>query len=365
MTRSILLASAVVLLTAGAARADDTVAAAKAAVAAATGRATEWTGPTSGPKAVAGKTIVFVAGDLRNGGVEGASEGVKEASATIGWQLRTIDGQGSVMGHAGALGQAIALHPDGIIVAGMDAAEQQEGIKAANAANIAVVGWHAMVKAGPSPELGVVANVNTVPADIAKTAADAAIADSDGHAGVVIFTDSQFEMAVFKARTMEHIIQQCPGCTVLAFEDAPMDDSSSRMPQLTTSLLQRFGSKWTYSLAVNDLYFDFMPPSLSAAGIKGDGPPKAISAGDGSSSAFQRIRSKQYQMATVPEPLNMQGWQLVDELNRAFAKQPWSGFVSGVHLVTADNIGFDGGPKDVFDPDNGYRDHYKAIWGGK
>ncbi len=46
------------------------------------------------------------------------------------------------------------------------------------------------------------------------------------------------------------------------------------MPQLTTSLLQRFGAKWTYSLAINDLYFDFMPPALSAAGIAGDGAPQ-------------------------------------------------------------------------------------------
>jgi ribose transport system substrate-binding protein len=26
-------------------------------------------------------------------------------------------------------------------------------------------------------------------------------------------------------------------------------------------------------------------------------------------------------------------------------------------------VGKDGGPKNIFDPDNGYRDHYKAIWG--
>ena len=36
----------------------------------------------------------------------------------------------------------------------------------------------------------------------------------------------------------------------------------------------------------------------------------------------------------------MQGWQLVDELNRAFAHEKWSGYVPGVHLVTAANIGY-------------------------
>jgi ribose transport system substrate-binding protein len=70
-------------------------------------------------------------------------------------------------------------------------------------------------------------------------------------------------------------------------------------------------------------------------------------------------------MATAPEPLHEQGWRLVDELNRAFAKQPWSGYVSGIRLVTADNIAYDGGPKNVFDADNGYRDVYKKIWGVK
>ena len=137
------------------------------------------------------------------------------------------------------------------------------------------------------------------------------------------------------------------------------------MPQLTTTLLQKYGDKWTHALAINDLYFDFMGPSLAAAGKKGDGAPKNISAGDGSESAFQRIRAKQFQDGTVPEPLNMQGWQLVDELNRAFAKEPWSGYTSGIHLVTADNVAFDGGDKNVFDPGNGYRDEYKKIWGVK
>jgi ABC-type sugar transport system substrate-binding protein len=103
----------------------------------------------------------------------------------------------------------------------------------------------------------------------------------------------------------------------------------------------------------------------AAAGMKGDGTPKASSAGDGSESAFQRIRAKQCQAGAVPEPLNQQGWQLVDELNRAFNKAPWSGYVSTIHLVTPDNIAFDGGPRNIFDPDNGYRDQYKNIWGVK
>jgi ribose transport system substrate-binding protein len=357
--------AALAILAATGVRADDLMDAAKAKVAAATQKAGKWDGPTTGPKAAKGKTIIYVAGDLKNGGTEGVSRGVEEATKAIGWTLRIIDGQGEISGRTAALNQAIALKPDGIIVGGFDAIEQNAALAGVKEAGIPFVGWHATIEPGPDAKTGMYANVNTRIADVAETAADLAIVDSNGKAGVVIFGDSVYAMAIGKARMMEAAIKKCGGCTVLSLEDSPMSEASTRMPQLTTSLLQRFGDKWTYSLAVNDLYYDFMGPSLAAAGKSGTDTPKNISAGDGSESSFQRIRTKQFQLATVPEPLHEQGWQLVDELNRAFAKQPWSGYISGIHLVTSDNIAFDGGPDNVYDPANGYRDVYKKIWGVK
>jgi ribose transport system substrate-binding protein len=37
--------------------------------------------------------------------------------------------------------------------------------------------------------------------------------------------------------------------------------------------------------------------------------------------------------------------------------------VSPLHVVTKANVEFDGGPKNGFDPGNGYQDQYKKIWG--
>jgi len=79
--------------------------------------------------------------------------------------------------------------------------------------------------------------------------------------------------------------------------------------------------------------------------------------------AFQRIRQKQYQIATVAEPLHLHGWQCMDELNRAFAGQPPSGFVAPPHLFIASNLDRDGGPNNLYDPENGYKDQYRKIWG--
>jgi len=348
---------------AGHAAADDFLDAAKKKVTVATMTKEVWDGPTTGPKAAAAKTIVFVAADLKNGGILGVSKGTEEAGAAIGWTVRVIDGQGTVSGRTAALNQALALKPAGIVVGGFDTTEQKVAFEAAAKSGVPLVGWHSGEKPGPNATAGLFANVTTVTDDVADVAASWAVVDSGGKAGVVIFTDSQYAIAVYKARAMEAVIKKCGGCTVLSFEDSPIADSSTRMPQLTSSLLQRFGDKWTHSLAINDLYFDFMGPTLSAAGKKGDGTPKAVSAGDGSEAAYQRIRSKRFQAGTVPEPLNMQGWQIVDEMNRAFAKVAWSGYSPKVHLVTAENVAKDGGPKNVFDPDNGYRAKYKAIWG--
>ncbi len=358
------VAMAVLGLT-GAAHADEFLDMAKKKVATATMAADKWDGPTTGPKAAAGKTIVFVAADMKNGGIVGVSKGVEEGGKAIGWTVRVIDGQGSVSGRTAALNQALALKPAGIVVGGFDTTEQKAAFEGAAKAGVPLVGWHSGEKPGPNEAAGLFANVTTTADDVSEAAALWAVADSGGKAGVVIFTDSQYAIAVYKAKAMEAVIKKCGGCTVLSYEDSPIAESSTRMPTLTSSLLQRFGDKWTHSLAINDLYFDFMGPTLQTAGKKGDGSPKAVSAGDGSEAAYQRIRSKRYQAGTVPEPLNMQGWQIIDEMNRAFAKQKWSGYVPKVHLVTPENVGKDGGPKNLFDPDNGYRNQYKAIWGTK
>ncbi len=324
-----------------------------------------WTGPTTGPAAQKGKSIVYVSADQRNGGALGVAEGVQEAGKAIGWTVRVLDGQGTVSGRSTALQQAIALKPDGIVLGAIDAKEQAEVIRQATDAGIKVVGWHSVTNPGPSAEYKLVNNIATDPLDVAKAAASFAVADSNGKAGVVIFTDSTYAIAVAKSDAMAAVIKACAGCKVLTIEDTPLAEASTRIPQLTTSLLQRFGAQWTYSLSINDLTFDFMSASLASAGIAQDGHPRNLSAGDGSEAAFQRIRTNFYQSGTVAEPLHLHGWQVVDELNRAFAGQPASGFSAPVHLVSPQNIGSDGGPKNIYDPDNGYRAVYARIWKGQ
>ncbi|MFN8492120.1 MAG: substrate-binding domain-containing protein [Caldilineaceae bacterium] len=324
---------------------------------------TKWDGPTTGPKAQADKLVVSVASDLNNGGVLGVNKGAEEAAAAIGWKFQTIDGKGTLAGQTAALEQALALKPDGIIVNGIDAASVKDVLKKASDMGIKLVGWHAGPKVGPMPELNLATNITSDPIATSKVAAKYVIAQTNGKANVVIFTDSTYEIAVRKARAMEEEIKNCKTCKVLEFVDTPLAETSTRMGPLVTNLKQKYGDDLNWMMGINDLYFDFASPGLKSIGVPPSGPPLSISAGDGSESAYARIRDGQYQAATIPEPLNLHGWMTIDELNRAMAGEKDSGYVLQIHLVTKDNIGADGGPKNVFDPDNGYRDQYKKIWG--
>jgi ribose transport system substrate-binding protein len=324
-----------------------------------------WNGPTTGPKAVPGKTIIYVSTDQRNGGARGAGEGVKAAAERIGWTFKESDGQGSIAGRATALDQAIASKPDVIVLGGIDATEQASVIQDAAKQGIVIIGWHSYGKSGPHDTLPIFTNITTDPLEVARAAASYPCAETSGKVGAVIFTDSTYEIAIKKSNAMAEVIKACGDSKVLEIVDTPLADASNRMPQLTTSLLQRYGAAWTTSLSINDLTFDFMAPSLSAAGIGGKDNPLAISAGDGSEAAFQRIRAGEYQAATVAEPLHLQGWQIVDEANRALNKEKDSGFVAPAHLFLPSNIDADGGPNNTYDPNNGYADAYAKIWGVK
>ena len=321
----------------------------------------EWDGPTTGPAAASGKSIVVVAGDLKNGGILGVTTGVEEAAAKIGWNVRVLDGAGSIQGRTAAIGQALALKADGLIINGFDAVEQQAALSDVVSAGIPMVAWHSGPKIGCDAPGGIFANVSTDAMSVSEVAAEWAIDDGGKEVGVVIFTDSTYQIAIDKADRLKETVEAAGG-KVLEYVDTPIADTSTRMGALTTSLLQKYGDSWTHALAINDLYFDFMGPSLAAAGLSPDAGPQAGSAGDGSEAAFQRIRSGGYQSITVAEPLNLQGWQLVDELNRAISGEACSGYVTSPALVTQDGLA-KLGDSNQFDPDIPYRDAYSAIWG--
>ena len=314
--------------------------------------------PGAGPVSQPGKHVFFLASDMRNGGVSGVFRGAEDAARHLGWTLSLLDGAGSRDKMGENLRQAIDGQPDGVILAGFQPAPFSEQVRRARQTNIILVGWHAAEE--PVPVAGLFANVATSAADVGEIAANFVIDDARSHnrkIGVVIFTDDQFDVATRKTKTMEEKISACSGysgCEILAIENIPISEVEAQIPAAVDRLSRQFGDRWTYALAINDAYFDHTNFPLIRANRQ---DIRTVAAGDGSSKAVDRVRrGNSQQIATVAEPLQMQGYQLMDEINRGLAGKPPSGFQSWPILVTA------GMTKTVTEINEGSRAAYWAIW---
>ena len=323
----------------------------------------QWYGPITGPEARTGRTIAILAEDLRNGGILGVSHGIQEAAQALGWRVKVFDAGGSDQGRRQAAQNAFDSKPEGLILNGADMVAMSEMLQPFVDSDIPIVGWHVAAVAG-AIDGPVAINVSTDPLEVARITAMAAIVASGGKAGVIIFTDSNYEIAMSKANAMADLVRSCSGCRLLEMQDVAIANSASIMPGRTRELINKYGNAWTHALAINDIYFDYAVPELIQTSTSTD-QLQLLSAGDGSSAAFLRIQSDTYQTSTVAEPLNLHGWQLVDELNRLMENTAVTGYVFPPHLMTGNNISDQMSSDFNYDPNNGYRDRYLKIWGRK
>lgn len=324
-----------------------------------------WDLPSSGPEAAPRKTVFFLAANLRNSGILGVAEGVVEAADRIGWEIEVLDAKGSTELINLMLEDAISNPPHGLVVGGFDASEFSKSLKALSDAGTSIVGWHAGTYPGTTKGSPIFFNVTTDPIEVAQVAAQHAISQTSPNSGFVIFTDSRFEIALAKSNEMENVVQSCDHCHLLEVVDINLDKTATLMPEVVDELIRKYGDAWNVTLGINDLYFDDAVVPLSIAGVRPNSQMLNVSAGDGSVSAYQRIRANEFQHATVPEPLSFQGWQVIDELNRSIQGENPSGFIAPTKLVLGQNVDTEGGHKNIFDPDNGYRNRYQEIWKAK
>jgi ribose transport system substrate-binding protein len=338
----------------------DAVAAARAAIAARTAPQTQWTGPTTGPRGVRGKRVVYLS--LGENNPIGHLWGVylEEAASRLGWKLTVLDGKGSPAAWIQGARQALALRPDAIVTSA-DARTMKGPLSQAAGLGIPIVGLHGSAQPGPDAEGHLFTNIVSDPEDIGRAMVEWAVADSRGTARVVLLYDGVYQISLIKRTGWQRALASCPGCALLREDNFPIADVPTRMGQRATSWVQAHGTP-LYVLAVADYYFDFAIPALRTAGVA-PGQVKLVGA-DGTTQAWNRVRNgQQYQVMTIPEPIELQSWQAVDELNRAFHGEPPSGFVQPVYVVQRSNVDAEGGDRNQFFPGNGYKRHYSRIWG--
>ena len=348
------------LLCAPSAHADEFMEKVKAEVQMFAGPQSDWRGPTSAPPLAQGKKIAYLSSNQQNDASREWGTHIANIGKKIGWEVVIIDGRGTPVGWQEGINQAIALKVDGIVM-DADAASLQPQIKDANSKGIVVVGIHASGFPGPQPELGLFVNIQQDPRDIGRAQADWIIQHSNGKAKVVVTSHCEYAIACAKAHATEERIKECKDCQVLEFSNSPIAEVAQRQPALVTAWVQKYGTP-LYITSVADYTADFQIPALRAGGV--DPKDVILVSADGNKSAYERIRAGgQYQLVTASEPYEMQAYQAIDELNRAFNKQPPSGFVQTPYLVTPENIDAEGGDKNTFIPSNDYARRYLELWG--
>ncbi len=315
-------------------------------------------GPAGGPPAQPPAPVVFVAAELADAGTAAVARAVQEAARAIGWPLRIVDGHTNVPEQSAALRATLRLRPGGIILAGINAADQQPVLREARAQGVPVIGWHAVAAPGRDPALNLYSDVTSDPAAVARLAADYVIADSGGNAGAILFTDSEYATDAYVSGLIASELRRCAGCAVLQVVDQPVAAAALGAAGPVSTFLQQYGQRFGYLIALDGRYVEGASAALLGAGRRGGQPPFSIAVGEGDEKEFARIRADEYQKASVAEPLNLQGWQLIDELNRARARQPPSGYVAPPTLITQANA-----PSGAtFDPPSGYREDFLRIW---
>ncbi len=321
---------------------------------------TKWFGPTSGPKASTNPVTIAWVADQAYSTYIGWGNGVREAANALGWKFLAFNTRGNVGGELGALNQAIAAHVTAIITPA-DAHALQKPIQEAVKQCIPVVGIHATAFPGPAPDLGLYDNIASSAAEIGELQAAYVIAMSDGTAQDIHMVDNSFAIARFKARAATEPIKDCKGCKFLEMVNVPIGDLAQRVGPATSGLLARYGNSWWMTTCCDD-YYPYVAATLRAAGVPHD--KVSLVGADAPPATYDLIRKGEYEVASVPEPSTLFGYEAVDAIVRAMAGQPPAKWVQPTFIRTKANIDQEGGKKNEFVPSNNFACHYLNIWKG-
>lgn len=318
--------------------------------------AMSWALPDDGPAAQTGKNILFIASDLRNGGVKSVSDAFVKAAKSLKWKVTVINSASNKAVVIQELREMTENTPDGIVLAGFDGADFSGTLKKMRKKGAKIVGWHAASKSGVTPDL--FTNITTDAMKVAEVAAKQIKNYGPKKGGVLILTTRDYAIATTKTLEMKKAVEAMEDFKLLAVEDIAFSRIEKEMPHLVKSWNQRYGKTWTHTLAINDLYFDSMGPTLRELHRE---DIVGIGAGDGSDEAILRVNSiRSTQMVTVAEPLKTQGWQVADELNRAFAGEPPSDYMTEPLVITKQYI--ESLKKGDIEENIPYESTYLKIW---
>ncbi len=291
---------------------------------------TEWTGPVKVVANVAaGKNIYVITCASQAAGCVRSANGVEEAGAALGWDVRVIDGRGDPAAWNSGILSAVTAKADGIVLVAVPPMLVGDALAQAQAAGIAVVSVY-----NPPPEQndGVFAYVR--PDHVAQGAlvADWVEVDSHGSAKIILIEDPIFPELIQRSKGFRDGIASCAGCEIVETVESNLATMVQRTPGAVAAALSRHPEA-NYVIAPYDSNGFFASEGVRQAGRSGT---VRVGSYEGDPQTLAAIREGQYAM-TLAGPAEEMGWQAVDQLARKFSGMEAESPLVTYRLLDAEN----------------------------
>lgn len=317
---------------------------------------TEFTGPTEGPAAQAGKKVVFLACGFEAEGCNLPGQAAAKAGEALGWDVKVVDGQFDPTVYSRTIQEAIDDGADGIILDAVSAQAVAGQVKAAREAGLVVGSYDSLNEVS---ETGVSFDVVADLEGQGEAMAAYMIWKNEGKANAYVLNAPEFTAPTAWTKKAQKDIEDCSSCTVIGTQEFTAGDAATRLPQLTVSLAQQH-QDMNVLIASYDAAMLASIPSLDQAGAL---DRVMVGTFNGVSPALDLIRKGQL-AASVGGAMEWGVWATMDNMNRLFAGEEAIEQNVPIRLITAENIDTiePGGP---WTGDIDYAAAYEAIWNGQ
>jgi len=321
--------------------------------------------------AVKGKSIWIISGGQSSESSSVPVNAAAEAARTIGWNVHIYDTQLNPANDAVGVSQAIAAHPDGIILDAIDCSFVRSQLQQAKALHIAVVPIYAYdcndAYSGKSSEqlftgytnYGAAANKNLAAfaQSYGYAQGQAVIAATNGQAKALVFNDPQVTVVHYLTVGFERALKECSGCELVKQIDFNGLQLGPQLQQIAASAILRHPEVNAIKSAFAAATLLSIAPAVQQSGRAGS---IYVMGGEGFQDELDLLRAHQGVNAVMISPSDWTGWSAVDTLNSIFRgeKPAFSGL--GWQLVDAThNLPASG----AWTPPVDFKSVYKKAWG--
>ncbi len=303
------------------------IAAAQAAVNAAYGTGYDGSPPTTGPRAVTGKSVWYISCGQQAASCAEQATNFEEAAKILGWHVTLCDSKLDSTIEAACVQQAVAARTDGIAINSFDCDKGKAVLQQAKDEHIPVINWNGQDcgPAGSAQSLftaGVKFKVGSNPPSESnitwftiwgKLMADYAIAKLDGKGTVIFFHETTYTSLIATTNAYDAEMAKAPGIKVVS---VPFE--ITQIPNETTPLIKSALLANPHASAVQTEIDSLIPLGMAAAIKAGPNPHITVFGAEGTQANIDLIREG-VQTDSVVRLDDQSTWAQADELNRIFA----------------------------------------------